>query len=160
MASLPWEYTTGSTHSSTLAHGGQGWGPLCAFLGVAELEAPFPLTNTRKKVRPRSTARNAARQGAEHYKSLTEGGAPSEIRLADDGALQRTSGTSEHLETRQRRSTRRATGGVGPSACLSAPRRQSRCAMTPGAAVRAGEAAAPVVSVSMLQKPVQAADPL
>jgi Sulfotransferase domain len=39
----------------------QGWGPLCAFLGVQVPDAPFPLTNTREEFAARTAARNAAR---------------------------------------------------------------------------------------------------
>jgi hypothetical protein len=39
----------------------QGWGPLCAFLGVPVPEAPFPLTNTHEEFAARTAARNAAR---------------------------------------------------------------------------------------------------
>ena len=39
----------------------QGWGPLCAFLGVRVPEEPFPLTNTREEFAARTAARNAAR---------------------------------------------------------------------------------------------------
>lgn len=42
----------------------QGWGPLCAFLGVPVPEAPFPLTNTREEYAARTAARNAARNAA------------------------------------------------------------------------------------------------
>jgi hypothetical protein len=40
---------------------GQGWGPLCAFLGVPVPLVPFPLTNTREEYAARTAARNAAR---------------------------------------------------------------------------------------------------
>jgi Sulfotransferase domain len=40
---------------------GQGWGPLCAFLGVPVPEVPFPTTNTREEYAARTAARNAAR---------------------------------------------------------------------------------------------------
>jgi hypothetical protein len=43
---------------------GQGWGPLCAFLGVPTPEAPFPLTNTREEYAARTAARNAARNAS------------------------------------------------------------------------------------------------
>lgn len=39
----------------------QGWGPLCAFLGVQVPEEPFPRTNTREEFAARTAARNAAR---------------------------------------------------------------------------------------------------
>ena len=39
----------------------QGWGPLCAFLGVPVPQTPFPLTNTREEFAARTAARNAAR---------------------------------------------------------------------------------------------------
>jgi hypothetical protein len=42
----------------------QGWGPLCAFLGVPMPDAPFPLTNTREEYAARTAARNAARNTA------------------------------------------------------------------------------------------------
>jgi hypothetical protein len=40
---------------------GQGWGPLCAFLGVPVPEEAFPMTNTRAEYAARTVARNAAR---------------------------------------------------------------------------------------------------
>jgi hypothetical protein len=60
---------------------GQGWGPLCAFLGVPTPGTPFPLTNTREEFAARTAARNAARVGAERQQarvlpSRTRTGAP------------------------------------------------------------------------------------
>jgi hypothetical protein len=40
---------------------GQGWEPLCAFLGVPVPATPFPLTNTREEYAARTAARNVAR---------------------------------------------------------------------------------------------------
>jgi hypothetical protein len=40
---------------------GQGWEPLCAFLGVPVPLVPFPLTNTREEYAARTAVRNAAR---------------------------------------------------------------------------------------------------
>jgi hypothetical protein len=40
---------------------GQGWEPLCAFLGLPVPTAPFPLANTREEFAARTAARNAAR---------------------------------------------------------------------------------------------------
>jgi hypothetical protein len=42
----------------------QGWGPLCAFLGVRVPEAPFPLTNAREEFAARA-ARNGARSSGQ-----------------------------------------------------------------------------------------------
>lgn len=36
-----------------------GWGPLCAFLGVPVPEAPYPLTNTTEEFRARASSRSA-----------------------------------------------------------------------------------------------------
>jgi hypothetical protein len=40
---------------------GQGWEPLCAFLGVPVPQVPFPLTNTREEYAARTAACNAGR---------------------------------------------------------------------------------------------------
>jgi Sulfotransferase domain len=40
---------------------GQGWDPLCEFLGVPVPESPFPLTNTREEFAARNAARHAGK---------------------------------------------------------------------------------------------------
>jgi hypothetical protein len=39
--------------------GAQGWGPLCAFLGVSVPAAPYPKTNTTEEFRSRASTRVA-----------------------------------------------------------------------------------------------------
>jgi hypothetical protein len=38
---------------------GSGWGPLCSFLGVAEPDEPYPLTNSTREFQERVAARQS-----------------------------------------------------------------------------------------------------